>query len=96
MVITKKLVQDLSEAARIQYAEEEFDGVIKDLQEMVNSFEILDQIENVELIKCKSKKLNAETDLREDIPAESLPVQSIVNNAPESCGGAIVVPTMVE
>ena len=96
MVITKKLIQNLSEAARIEYTEEEYDSVIKDLQEMVNSFEILDEVENIKSLHYKGLKLDAENDLRDDVPVESLPVQSVVDNAPETCGGAIVVPAMVE
>lgn len=96
MVITKTMVKELCESARIEFPEEEYDNFVKDLQEMVNSFEILDEIENVNTIPLSGNKLNAETDLREDTPKQGLTLDAVIKNAPECCGGAIVVPNMVD
>ena len=86
----------MCEASRIDFEEEEYDHIVKDLQDVVDSFSILDEIPDTDLIEYSGIKLNAETDLREDTPKQGLSLDKIIDNAPESCGGAIVVPTMVE
>lgn len=96
MKITRQIVEYLCEASRIEFEEEEYDNIVKDLQNVVDSFNILDEIEDIDLIKNNNVKLNAETDLREDTPKQGLSMDKIIDNAPESCGGAIVVPAMVE
>lgn len=96
MTITKSMVKYLCETAKIEFEEEEFDNIVKDLQDVVNSFDLLNEIENIDSIKSNKIKLNAETDLREDTSKEGLELNMVVKNAPESCGGAIVVPAMVD
>lgn len=96
MKITRQIIEYLCEASRIDFEEEEYDHIVQDLQNVVDSFAILDEIPDTDLIVDTGIKLNAETDLRDDTPKQGLSLDKIVDNAPESCGGAIVVPTMVE
>lgn len=95
MEITTELVKHLSNLSRIELDENEIEKFKKDFQNMVNYFDEINEIDTSKVV-VQRRRLNAQTDLREDEIGESLALEDVVKNFPEKCGGAVVVPEVVE
>lgn len=95
MEITNDLVKHLAELSRIELKENEIEKFKNDFQSIVNYFDEINNIDTSDIV-IERRKLNAKTDLREDEIVEGLKLESVILNSPESCGGAIVVPEVVE
>ena len=95
MEITTELVEHLAELSRLEFNEDEIENFKK---EFASTLEHVNQINKVDVsgVVAQTTKLNAETDLREDIVQNSLSKEQVILNAPESFGSSIAVPTMVD
>ena len=95
MKITRDLIKHLGSLSRLDLTEEEVDEYRNDFQSMIDFFDVINELDTSN-IKIEKEKLNAKTELREDEIEKGLDNKDVIKNAPESLGGAILVPTIVE
>jgi len=89
-MIDKETVSKVAELARLQLTEEEIELYSKQLKNIVEFVNKMNEVEteNVEPFVLEFEN----TPLREDIPGETLPKEEIEKNAPAFENGYFVVP----
>lgn len=94
MQITPELIKYLESLARITLTEEEEKKVGAQLQDILTYIDMLNELDT-EGIEAMSHSFPITNVLREDEVKPSMTPQEITANAPESSGGAFVVPKTV-
>lgn len=94
-VLDRKLIKNLSMLCRIHCTDEEIEGLLRDLAEIVEYFEQLSEIDTDDVAPCNHvlDMVNVE---REDIPGETIPREVFLANAPEHVGGMVRVPPVIK
>jgi aspartyl-tRNA(Asn)/glutamyl-tRNA(Gln) amidotransferase subunit C len=95
MAIDKDTVKYVAHLARMELKPEEleiFSGQLKDI------LDFIDKLKEVDLkdISPTSHILPINNVLREDKPKESLPIERVLENAPQRAGNFFVVPKVIE
>lgn len=95
MEITTELVNHLASLSRIEFDEQETENFKHEFEKTLEQIEALEKVDtqNVEL---KNRLLDAETEIKEDIPHNSLSKNDAIKNAPDTMGSSIAVPIMVD
>lgn len=93
--ITDEEVKHIAKLSALDLSAEQVKSMKTHLSAMLEYFETLDEID-VSSVPPTAHILDAVNMLRADIPTESMPTDELMKNAPESDGGAYVVPRVVE
>ena len=95
MEITTELVNHLAELSRLEFSHEETENFKNEFAKTLNQIEALEKADTTN-IETQVTILNAENELKEDTPHESLSKNDAIKNAPDTMGSSIAVPMMVE
>lgn len=95
MQITPDLIKYLESLARITLSEDEEKKVGSELQDILTYIDMLNELDT-DGVEAMSHCFPVTNVMREDVVAESMTVDEIVANAPESQDGCFVVPKTVE
>jgi aspartyl-tRNA(Asn)/glutamyl-tRNA(Gln) amidotransferase subunit C len=95
MKLTREEVLHIAHLARIELKEEEVEKFRRELSEILNFVEKLNELDT-EGIDPKFQIIPPENVLREDVPSLSLPREKVFMNAPESDGEFFIVPKVVK
>ncbi|MCM1367785.1 MAG: Asp-tRNA(Asn)/Glu-tRNA(Gln) amidotransferase subunit GatC [Roseburia sp.] len=93
--ISTEETKHIAELSRLEFTHDELEDMRLHLQKQIQYFEILDSVD-ISGVPPTAHILDAVNVLRDDIAAPSMPNDEILGNAPESDGGAYVVPRVVE
>ncbi len=94
MTISIEEVNRIAKLARFQIEESEKENLARQLSEIVNYFDKLNELDttNVEPISHPHEVTNV---LREDIAKESLPIRTALENAPQKNDKYFIVPRVI-
>ena len=95
MSVSKKDVEHVAKLARLEFNEMEKDSLISDLNKVLGYMEKLNELdtENEDIIV---NPYSIENKFREDQVQLSMKVEDVINNAPQSLEGYIVVPKVID
>lgn len=95
MAVSKKDVEYVAELARIELTEEEKEGLLVDLNNVLDYMEKLNELDtdNTDIIV---NPYYIENKFREDEVEESMKIEDVMKNAPESLEEYIKVPNVIE
>lgn len=95
MAIDKDTVKYVAHLARIRLSDEELDLLSGQLGDIVSFIDKLKELD-VSGVKPTSHILPINNVFRQDNPAQSLPHEEALNNAPKVKGNFFVVPKVIE
>ncbi len=96
MRITREMTYHVAALARLDFGEEELDGFISQLNEILGYIEKLDELDTTD-IPPTSHMFFTKTPMREDkAREESSPVAELLQNAPRRHETFYVVPRVIE
>ena len=95
MAVSKKDVDYVAELARLEFDENEKEGLAEDLNQILAYFEKLGQLdtENEDIIV---NPVYIENRFREDVVVPSLELNDVLNNAPDKLEEYILVPPIMK
>ena len=93
--ISDEEVQHIAALSALKLSEEELKSMKKHLSSVLEYFKTLDGVD-VSDVPPTAHILPFVNVLRSDEPGESTPTDELMRNAPESDGGAYIVPRVVE
>lgn len=95
MSVSKKDVEHVAKLARLEFNEMEKNSLMDDLNKVLGYIEKLEELntENEDII---INPYYIENKFREDDIQQSLKVEEVTINAPQSLGGYIVVPKIID
>ncbi len=96
--ITVEKVKKIAELAHLQFSSEELKRFIPQFQEILDYIAQLDDVstENVEATHHVLEHVSQSAPMREDQEEPSLPVETVLENAPDSAEGHFRVPAVLE
>ncbi|MGF6906702.1 Asp-tRNA(Asn)/Glu-tRNA(Gln) amidotransferase subunit GatC [Fusobacterium sp. PH5-44] len=94
MSLAKEEILHISKLARLKFSDSEVEIIQHELNEILGYIDMLNEVntENIEALSQINKNVN---NLRSDVIRQSLSVEEVMSNAPESDEGAIIVPKVV-
>ncbi|KEI00190.1 Asp-tRNA(Asn)/Glu-tRNA(Gln) amidotransferase subunit GatC [Clostridium botulinum] len=95
MVISKKDVEYTAKLAKLSFNEEEEKALIDDLNKILDNMEKLNEL-NTNDINITVNPYYIENQYREDEEQESLTLDMVLKNSPDSQNEYIVVPKVIE
>lgn len=95
MAVSKKDVEYVAELARIELTEEEKEGLLVDLNNVLNYMEKLNEL-NTDDTDIIVNPYYIENKFREDEVEESMNIEDVMSNAPERLEEYIKVPNVIE
>lgn len=95
MAVSKKDVEYVAELARIELTEEEKEGLLVDLNNVLNYMEKLNEL-NTDDTDIIVNPYYIENKFREDEVEESMNIEDVISNAPERLEEYIKVPNVIE
>jgi aspartyl-tRNA(Asn)/glutamyl-tRNA(Gln) amidotransferase subunit C len=95
MAITKDTVKYVAHLARIDLKAEELEKLSRELESILGFIDKLKEV-NIDKIAPTSHILPINNVLRDDLPAESLPAEEALGNAPQKHGKFFTVPKVIE
>ena len=96
MSVEKIDVHYVAKLARIELTETEAQAFEEQLQDIVAHVQQLDKADITSVSGVTHATDDSENHLREDIPHPGLSTEKVLQNAPESADGEIVMPKIVE
>ena len=93
-MLTREEVLHVADLARISLTEEEIAKYQKELKELLNDVEKINDVKGYDddiLIACWEEN----TELRKDVSGDMLDPKEVVNNAPRHSGNYIEVPVVI-
>ncbi|MFK7681210.1 Asp-tRNA(Asn)/Glu-tRNA(Gln) amidotransferase subunit GatC [Priestia megaterium] len=88
-------VKHVANLARLAVTDDEAELFTKQLDAIITYAEQLDELDTTN-VKPTSHVLDMKNVMREDKPAQGLPIEDVVKNAPDHKDGYIRVPTILE
>ncbi len=95
MRIDEAQIRHLAALAKLEVRDEEVAGLQRDLGAILEHFASLAAVDT-EGVPTTSHVIELPTPMRADEGERVLPVSEVVRGAPQSAGGALVVPRVVE
>ncbi len=92
--LTRKDVEHVAHLARLGLADEELGRLEGQLNHILDQYAVLAQLDT-EHIPPTAQTIELENILRDDVAADSLPVEDAIRNAPEREGDYLVVPAII-
>jgi aspartyl-tRNA(Asn)/glutamyl-tRNA(Gln) amidotransferase subunit C len=93
--ITKEQVEHVAHLARLTFTEEEIDAFTKDLADIIDFAEQLNELDT-DGVEETTHVLDMANVLREDVIHESLSREEALLNAPDARDGQVKVPKVLE
>lgn len=95
MSVTKKDVEYVADLARLNFTEEEKEGLVGDLNSVLGYIDKLNELdtENVDIVV---NPYYVENKFREDEVEASMPLDQVLENAPAHLEEYILVPKVIE
>ena len=93
-ILSREEVLHVADLARISLTEEEISKYQKELKELLNDVEKINEVKGYDddiLIACWEEN----TELRKDVSGDMLDPKEVVNNAPRHSGNYIEVPVVI-
>ena len=96
MKLDKELVDYLTNLARIACSDEEKQNLLKDLSQILDYVEMLNEVDTSDTAPCDfvSQSMH-KMPLAKDIPQNSLAIDLFLQNAPKATARMINVPTVI-
>lgn len=94
--LTKENIKTLSKLCRIEIAEEEVEGLLRDLKRVLDYVDQLQEVDVSDLSPYSHMEEQGIGSLRNDEVGEPLPRETFLANAPDQVGGMIRVPTVIK
>ncbi|RUM48886.1 MAG: Asp-tRNA(Asn)/Glu-tRNA(Gln) amidotransferase GatCAB subunit C [Hydrogenothermus sp.] len=94
-MLTKEEVVKVAKLARIELSEEEIEIFSKQLPQILDFIEKLNELDTSE-VSPFYEIIDANAPLREDTPKEGLTNEEALENAPQKANGFFVVPRVVK
>ena len=94
MKITLDEVEHVTQLARLRLPEEQMKGLMKDMNEILDYMDLLNEIDTSNL-EPTSHVINIKNVFREDTILPSLPYEKSLKNAPEEKQDSFVVPRVI-
>ncbi len=94
--LDKETIQKLTRLCRIDCTEEEQEALLKDLRQMLDYFELLQEVDTENVPPCNHVLENMANVMREDVVGEVLNREAFLSNAPSHIGGMIRVPPVIK
>ncbi|WP_027410409.1 Asp-tRNA(Asn)/Glu-tRNA(Gln) amidotransferase subunit GatC [Anoxybacteroides tepidamans] len=88
-------VKHVAHLARLAITEEEAEMFTKQLDAIITFAEQLNELDT-ENVPPTSHVLNMKNVMREDVPAQGLPLEEVLKNAPDQRDGQFRVPAILE
>ncbi len=95
MKITKQEVEHVASLARLELSEQEKEVLTDQLSNILTYVEQLNELDT-RGVEPTSHVLDINNVMRDDIPAESLPQEHALANAPDKAAGHYRVPKIIE
>ncbi len=95
MKISREEVDYVASLARIAFTEEESEKLQKDMSAVLDYIAALNELDT-EGVEPTEHILPLQNVFREDVVEESLPIEKVLQNAPESESHAFKVPRVIE
>ena len=92
--LTRADVEHVAHLARLGLTAEELDRLEGELNHILDQYAILARLDT-EAIPPTAQVIELDGQLRDDVTTPSLPVEAVLENAPETDGGYIVVPPIL-
>lgn len=94
MALTREEVLNVAKLARLKFKDEEIEKFQVELNEILGYVEVLNEVdtESIEPLTQINYDIN---NLREDVVRNSLEIEKVLKNAPESDAGTIIVPKVI-
>ena len=93
--LNKETIKKLMHLCRIDCTEEEQDSLLKDLSNILDYIELLQEVDTSHVEPCSHVLANIYNALRDDDVGETLSREEFLANAPEHIGGMVKVPTII-
>ncbi|ANB56384.1 aspartyl/glutamyl-tRNA(Asn/Gln) amidotransferase, C subunit [Anoxybacillus sp. B7M1] len=93
--ISIEQVKHVAHLARLAITEEEAEMFTKQLDAIITFAEQLNELDT-ENVPPTSHVLNMKNVMREDVPAQGLPLEDVLKNAPDQQDGQFRVPAILE
>lgn len=94
--LTKESIKQLSELCRIHCTDEEQESLYKDLENILEYFNLLQEIDTQDVAPCHRVLEDTENRTRPDEVKKTMPRDVFLANAPSHTGGFIKVPTVIK
>lgn len=94
--VDKETINNLTKLSRIQCSEEEREGLLNDLKNILNYIELLQEADTQDVPPCNQVLEDLVNVMREDQVGPTLPREIFLANAPSQIGGMIKVPTVIK
>lgn len=95
MSVTKQDVEYVAELARLNFSEEEKEGLISDLNTILQYVDKLNEL-NTDDVDILVNPCYIENRIREDEVEESMPLKEVLQNTPDNLEEYILVPKVIE
>ena len=93
---TEQTIQTLTQLCRIHCTEEEQHLLLKDLKNILQYIDLLNELDTSDVTPCNHVLAFTESVTREDVIGEVLPRDRFLANAPDKVGGLIRVPPVIK
>lgn len=101
--LSKETIQHLTQLCKIECTEEEKEAILIDLQNILNYFDEMNEIDTENVAPCnivlydhEITEEESESVMREDEIGELLPREDFLENAPSHIGGLVRVPPILK
>lgn len=94
--LNKETIQQLTRLCRIDCTEEEQESLLKDLKQILDYIEQLQEIDTENVSPCNHVLENMVNVMREDVVGKVLDREAFLANAPSHIGGMIRVPPVIK
>ncbi len=95
MKITKQEVEHVAKLGRLELSEQETESLTDQLSNILTYVEKLNELDT-KGVEPTSHVLDINNVMRDDVPAESLPREKALANAPDQAAGHYRVPLIIE
>ena len=95
MTIDNKLIDYIAELSRLKVTDDDKETLKKDLGSIIGYIEMLNELDTTG-VEAMSHALDVKNVFREDIVAESMDREFVLQNAVEKKDGCFIVPKAVE
>jgi aspartyl-tRNA(Asn)/glutamyl-tRNA(Gln) amidotransferase subunit C len=94
--INKETIATLTRLSRIKCTEKEQAELLSNLNQMLDYFELLNEIDTHDVPVCNHVLEQVCNVMREDLVGETMPRELFLANAPSQIGGMIRVPPVIK
>lgn len=94
--LDKETLKNLAQLSRIDCSDEEQEGLLQDLKNILNYIEQLNEVNTDNVPPCNHVLEDVANVTREDVVGETMPRELFLSNAPSQVGGMIRVPPVLK